>query len=316
MMYEGAVGVPLMFRGEAPSSTPSYDRLKHGAEDFVAFAIMGNGAALLSERSEDDALHSLLVVDDAIITVSVGRVPLDEEKATGALGILQRMRGLLLPFFRQWRQLQKLKGWSRNLTAALDHSDIATLLLDRDARIRYANVAARRVLDRHDGLQSSFERLAGSSLKDTIRMRAAIDHVLSSDSSDDGVCPVLTVSRPNKRPLLVALTAAEARAAGNDDPIVAVAYVFDPEQDSTDLVEPACRLYGLTPSETRLTCALVNGQSLSEAAKAMKLRDQTARSYLKQVFFKTETNRQAELVQLMSKSSIRMATRGRKHAIP
>ena len=73
----------------------------------------------------------------------------------------------------------------------------------------------------------------------------------------------------------------------------------------TPLVEPACKLYALTPVETRLACLLARGVSLAEAAEAMHVREQTARSYLKQIFLKTETKRQAELVWLMLKSSVR-----------
>ena len=56
---------------------------------------------------------------------------------------------------------------------------------------------------------------------------------------------------------------------------------------------------------------LANGNSLVDSAKAMHVTEQTARSYLKQIFVKTETNRQAELVRLMLTSSVRTAPRSR-----
>jgi DNA-binding CsgD family transcriptional regulator len=43
----------------------------------------------------------------------------------------------------------------------------------------------------------------------------------------------------------------------------------------------------------------------------MHVTEQTARSYLKQIFVKTETNRQAELVRLMLTSSVRTAPHSR-----
>ena len=78
----------------------------------------------------------------------------------------------------------------------------------------------------------------------------------------------------------------------------------------TAIVEPVCRLHGLSQSETRLTCALIGGESLGCAAKIIGVREQTARSYLKQIFVKTDTNRQAELVQLMLKSAVRLSSSG------
>jgi DNA-binding CsgD family transcriptional regulator len=51
---------------------------------------------------------------------------------------------------------------------------------------------------------------------------------------------------------------------------------------------------------------LAIGKSLQEAAEAMRIKDQTARSYLKQIFLKTDTKRQAELVRLMLTSHLRI----------
>lgn len=316
-MLHGSTGGDVIIKRHcnALTSEKTFRYLRRSACGLVESIKRTSAPLRCREWSDEQALHTLLPVEDVVITVSVGVPPMEVAQVKKGLGALRRMRGLLIPFFRQWRSMRRLEHWSRDLTAALEHSDTATLLLDRNAGIRYANGAARRALDQQDGLQSSFDRLAGNSLKDTVRVRTAIDHVLSSESSDDGVCPVLTLSRTNKRPLLVAVTSAKTHEPTDAEPVVAIAYVFDPEQDLTEIVEPACRIYGLSPSETKLTCLLVNGQTLSEAAKVMKLREQSARSYLKQVFFKTDTNRQAELVQLMSKSSIRMATRGRKQAI-
>jgi DNA-binding CsgD family transcriptional regulator len=66
----------------------------------------------------------------------------------------------------------------------------------------------------------------------------------------------------------------------------------------------AARSYGLTPSETRLALALLEGQSLRAAAAATAISYQTARSQLKQIFAKTGTRRQAELVRALLAASV------------
>jgi DNA-binding CsgD family transcriptional regulator len=58
-------------------------------------------------------------------------------------------------------------------------------------------------------------------------------------------------------------------------------------------------LYGLTPSESRLAYALAARRNLSEAAHDAGLTVTTARGYLKRVFLKTGTSRQAQLVRLL-----------------
>ena len=54
--------------------------------------------------------------------------------------------------------------------------------------------------------------------------------------------------------------------------------------------------FGLTPAQARLVIHLVEGDSLRSSAKALGIKYETVRSYLKSVFQKTGTHRQAELV--------------------
>ena len=54
--------------------------------------------------------------------------------------------------------------------------------------------------------------------------------------------------------------------------------------------------FGLSPAEARLAALLFAGASLQSCAKALGIKYETARSYLKSVFQKTGTHRQAELV--------------------
>lgn len=54
--------------------------------------------------------------------------------------------------------------------------------------------------------------------------------------------------------------------------------------------------YGLTPAESLLAGALCKGASLRQSAANARVTYQTARSTLKQIFVKTRTHRQAELV--------------------
>ena len=56
------------------------------------------------------------------------------------------------------------------------------------------------------------------------------------------------------------------------------------------------RLYGLTPAESRLLAELVGGRSLVETADLLGITKETGRKRLSDVFQKTNTNRQAELV--------------------
>lgn len=59
------------------------------------------------------------------------------------------------------------------------------------------------------------------------------------------------------------------------------------------------RLYGLTRTEAQLAQHIASGQSLQDIASSSSRRLNTVRTQLKEVFQKTGTHRQAQLVRLM-----------------
>ena len=70
--------------------------------------------------------------------------------------------------------------------------------------------------------------------------------------------------------------------------------------------------YGLTPAEARLAEALLQGLSLREAAQQLRLSYETARTRLKQIFGKTGTHRQSELLsRLQRELAVPIGERGR-----
>ncbi len=76
-------------------------------------------------------------------------------------------------------------------------------------------------------------------------------------------------------------------------------YVSDVEAQTLQQSEPLRKLYALTQAEVELVELLCDGWSLEEAATQRGVTMNTARSQLKQIFFKTGTSRQSELVRLV-----------------
>ena len=77
-----------------------------------------------------------------------------------------------------------------------------------------------------------------------------------------------------------------------------------PSQTVADLIMDECidRLrshFGLTPAEAKLALHLVAGETLRSAAAKLSISYETARTQLKNIFNKTRTRRQAELVILI-----------------
>lgn len=74
------------------------------------------------------------------------------------------------------------------------------------------------------------------------------------------------------------------------------------------IAELAAAIYGLSGSHARLAAALTAGLSLRDAAAALGLRYGTARVYLDEIFRKTATRRQPELVALLKTIEATRAT--------
>jgi DNA-binding CsgD family transcriptional regulator len=78
--------------------------------------------------------------------------------------------------------------------------------------------------------------------------------------------------------------------------------VIDPELSMAPPIDALKALYGLTDAEARLTKGLLHGERLEDYAARAGISMNTARTHLKSVFAKTDTDRQAELMRLLSRT--------------
>jgi DNA-binding CsgD family transcriptional regulator/PAS domain-containing protein len=184
---------------------------------------------------------------------------------------------------------------------ALDTMAIGIIIIDADARIQFANDAARRIASAADGLRFAAERLVidrGEGANIRARARRLIECTLS-DSPTPG--EAFQVPRPSGGEAYTALISTAGRNQQRfgwnqfDEPL-AVVYVRDPDQPDETRAEILQRLYGLMPSQARLADLLATGVSLATAAKRLGVTPASARQYLKLIFQKTGTHRQVELV--------------------
>jgi DNA-binding CsgD family transcriptional regulator len=196
---------------------------------------------------------------------------------------------------------------------ALDIADVGVILLDRRLQLIFANARAKATLCKGNGLRLKSSAVEAESRDDAARLQVALQHArLFNEGGQIPVriqrSPLLALARSNeKRPLIVSVLGLDRPAVDTLDPAVII-YLLDPTRDLKDLLTPLCNIYKLTNAESRLTYLLVSGLTLAAAAAQLKIRNATARSYLKQVFSKTDTNRQAELVRLLLTSLQRINT--------
>jgi DNA-binding CsgD family transcriptional regulator len=79
----------------------------------------------------------------------------------------------------------------------------------------------------------------------------------------------------------------------------AVVFITDPDQRHELDIATMRDLYRTTPAEAALAELLCRGQTVAQAAAARAISEATARTQLGELFRKTGTNRQADLIRVL-----------------
>lgn len=227
--------------------------------------------------------------------------------------LYRQTRSTAAEMVRLWLLCRKQKRELAAIRAALNLTEMGIMLVDRSGKLVFANRSASAMLDKGNGLRRIKNMLRAAKLQDSVRLQMALEHVISANESrvdaaaSDRHAPLFSVERTGAPPLTVTVLPVETRLVETSD-AAAVIYVIDPTGNMEGLIQPVCKVYRLSPVETRLTCLLTSGDSLAEAAQKMRVKEMTARSYLKQIFLKTNTHRQTGLMHLMLSSVIRTSS--------
>ena len=247
---------------------------------------------------------------------SPGRIVLallyDKGRPTnGVASLLEKLRPALEAHFRLWQRQQLTTNRAAGLRNALNTIDGAVFVIDRSGKVRDANAAAEALIEQGDYLRRSDDTLAASDLADSIALQVAINDALTASVSSDPATrrmPTLSLrSSRHDRPLIVTVVPCE-NSGHRDCDAAALVYAIGPDTSFDAQAQAVCKLYGLSQVETRLALLIVGGASLQKAAIDLHIKEQTARSYLKQVFLKTDTRRQADLVRVILTSVFPLRT--------
>jgi DNA-binding CsgD family transcriptional regulator/PAS domain-containing protein len=217
----------------------------------------------------------------------------------------QRLLGRLVPHM----QRSFLLGFRLDAYRALQHAEYHVLdqlsagviLLDRRARILYANAAVRS-LDSDEGplhlrnaTVSTFSPPHSQRLSELIRMALRGAPAAS-----------MSVPRPNDSQLLTILVSSVrgrdiGRLADLSMPDAAVLlFIIDPANRAGIPLRWIIDSYGLTPAEARVALKASSGLTIPELALQLGLSPNTIKTHLRKVFAKTGTSRQTELARVMA----------------
>lgn len=167
----------------------------------------------------------------------------------------------------------------------------SVLIVDRDARLVFANRAAERMLDAGDGIRLVSGRLTAAHREDQAVFAALFNPLGAVEDSS----AVAALRRPqNRRPLLV--QAVPLRVNGRWDPAGRVVLLVDVDPLPGPSPDRLAALFGLTAAEARLWADLVTGATLAEISRRRQVSVNTLRVQLARLFAKVGVHRQADLV--------------------
>ncbi|WP_095089804.1 helix-turn-helix transcriptional regulator [Mesorhizobium sophorae] len=214
----------------------------------------------------------------------------------------------LLPHLRRAMQLRLLLERSRRqeklALETLDKLAAGVVILDSQARVLFANMAAQEIAAAGDVLVLTdgtvrprqreqcdfFRRLIGSAIAG-----GAGGSLLLSSSSPR--LPVSALVSPLAGALALSL-AAQGR------PGAAAVLLSDPEVQAAASTERLRALYKLSTTEARVAWLVMRSGSIGRAARALALSPETVRTHLKHIYAKTGVNRQSALALLLAAATV------------
>jgi DNA-binding CsgD family transcriptional regulator len=193
----------------------------------------------------------------------------------------------------------------------LDRSPVAIVLLDGQKRVVFANEHAGELHGRGDGITICSSGIGLFRSHDNVRLQGLIARaVVGSEPpagrrcAGEGSKSMRALRSSGKRPY--AFLVAPLSVGDRDrDPVRATCrpavcvVIADPDGARTLPVERLQDAFDLTEAESRLAARLAAGEELRSAAHSLGITYGTARARLAEIFQKTDTRRQGELVNLL-----------------
>jgi DNA-binding CsgD family transcriptional regulator len=194
-------------------------------------------------------------------------------------------------------------GMSLPVLTAMNSLNLGILIVDHECRITFANDYATQLLRSLKGTPIRNPRSAGRDASPfNKRLREAIS------DGDHRADSFLALNGAGTNSLVVQIV--PYRSPGQTGVSGSILFVSDINTKPDLDLGPAAKLYGLTPAELCLLEALLRGEKIGSYAQKWCVTQNTVKGHLAQLFRKTQTCRQSELVlRVLANPVFRLASR-------
>jgi len=206
----------------------------------------------------------------------------------------------------RWR-LRQVSDLSQVLMGVVDRYPHPSLLVDANSRVVHCNKSANALSVRSAGLCIEDGRLAAATSVDRTALREAIRSVAATPSDGAEGTRAVTLSVPgSQNPIVVSIYAAGTVFDAQTGQVAELALVTarSPGHGHDGHACSFVKHYGLSPAQARVSTMIIGGHSLTDTARRLHVSENTVRSHLKQIFQKTHTHGQMELVHLHARTCV------------
>ncbi len=275
----------LLVTGKLPSAP-----IGHNAEDALAALGAGGrfgvavGACLLREEGAFAALWLLRPPGERFDSSSMDSLREIVPHLSRALGVHLRVE-----------QAERRAAEARD---AFDRVALGAVLVDEGARPILANRAAHRIASQQDGFVIASDGLRGVTPADTRVLQHAVAEV-ARGCTKAGLGLRLSRGSSSRPYEVMVVPVSHGRRWPARRRRTAVVFICDSGLSFVSPAQLVHDLYGLTEAETRLALLLLGGQTIQEAVSTLGVSRNTAHTQLANIFRKTGTSSQAELVRVL-----------------
>jgi DNA-binding CsgD family transcriptional regulator len=179
-----------------------------------------------------------------------------------------------------------------------DHLSVGIVLVDRFAKVLFANAAARSMSGGDSGVLVNSRLTARSPAR-------RFDELIQSALDREAVRVVALSSSVGGLPMIVLVSPVRKAESKRSDcrglrNAAVLVRLYDPGRQAPIPVSWMMDAYCLTRAEAQVAIAIASGATIAEIARRLRISSNTVRTHLRHAFDKTGTRRQTHLCRLVS----------------
>jgi DNA-binding CsgD family transcriptional regulator len=187
------------------------------------------------------------------------------------------------------------------LCATLDHFDSGFVAVFPDGKILHANRMAHEMMAEGWPIQSNNGSLQACSKKATTLLLKSLRQVTQTTElspSKDISLDICLADAASPKGVAIATMKPLVNAKLDPSPVALFVTSINTRGDCALAAIAEC--FGLTPAETRTLHHFVEGGTVADAGHALAVSENTVKTHLQNIFAKTRSSRQAQLIKLIN----------------